>query len=243
MILHIPHASTYIPPEISFNKADISDDIFRMTDWYTDKLFHHTNADKVTFGASRLVCDVERFIDDEPMEKYGMGVCYKNDSYGNNMRDISPDEHNYIIENYYKPHHAKLAQAVSYSLSMFDSTIIVDCHSFNDHPMPHDPYDGIRPDICIGVDEFHTPLHLVKGLIEYLGENNISYQINTPFAGSIVPASYYQQNKDVWSVMIEVNKRLYMDGDERSSNWNNTKQLVSGLLNTVNVIGENNEAT
>jgi len=35
--------------------------------------------------------------------------------------------------------------------------------------------------------------------------------MNQPFSGSIVPSNYFQKDKRVFSVMIEVNRRLYMD--------------------------------
>ena len=241
MILHIPHSSTYIPQEYKFIKKDISDDIFRMTDWYTDELFFHRNSDRIVFDTSRLICDVERFVKDDPMEKYGMGICYQNDSYGNPMREISSDEQTEIIEKYYMPHHSKLTRSVSQTLSMFDRAVIVDCHSFNDHPMPHNPYDKPRPDICIGVDDYHTPQILVDALIDYMKTNNISYKINEPFSGSIVPQMYYQKNKSVWSVMIEVNKRLYMDGADKSDNFDNCCNLVRNLLNIVNTVDKDYE--
>lgn len=34
--------------------------------------------------------------------------------------------------------------------------------------------------------------------------------INTPYSGSLVPIEYYEKNYNVKSVMIEINKRLYL---------------------------------
>lgn len=240
MILHIPHSSTYIPNEIRFQKLDLSEDIFRLTDWYTDELFEHEKSDRVVFDVSRLVCDVERFIHDEPMEKYGMGVCYTNDSFGNNFREVSVVERNRIIEQFYIPHHTRLSQVVSRTLSMVDHAVIVDCHSFNDYPMPHND-DATRPDFCIGTDSYHTPPHIVDALKDVLSFNEVSYSINRPFSGTIVPQPYYRKNKNVWSVMIEVNKRMYMNGKDKSSTWERTKNIVNDMLNTIDDMEKNYE--
>jgi N-formylglutamate deformylase len=45
--------------------------------------------------------------------------------------------------------------------------------------------------------------------------------MNSPFAGSIVPSIYYQKNKNVHSIMIEINRNLYMDNltIERGKNF------------------------
>lgn len=210
-----------------------------MTDWFTDELFGHEDSDRVVCDISRLVCDVERFVHDDPMEEYGMGVCYTKDSYGNPLRTYTAEEKHSIIDQYYIPHHSSLTKKVSRTLSLVDHAMIVDCHSFNDYPMPHNSYDAPRPDFCIGTDQYHTPQHVIDAMCDVLDFNQVSYSVNVPFAGSIVPLPYYRKNKNVWSVMIEVNKRIYMDGRNKSSSWDRTRNVVDDLLNIINDM-ENN---
>jgi N-formylglutamate amidohydrolase len=38
-----------------------------------------------------------------------------------------------------------------------------------------------------------------------------SIKMNGPFSGSIAPKNYYQQNRNAFSIMIEINRRLYMN--------------------------------
>ena len=70
VLIHVPHASTFIPPNEKrfFLKDDLTDELLKMTDLYTDELFD-CRRDMLVFPVSRLVCDVERFRDDtdEPM--------------------------------------------------------------------------------------------------------------------------------------------------------------------------------
>ena len=240
MILHIPHSSTYIPAEITFGKDNIEADLMNMTDWYTDELFHHVNSDRVVSSVSRLVCDVERFVDNEPMEKYGMGICYTKDSFGGHLRDVSAQERESIIEQYYRPHHSLLTQTVAKTLAWFDHAVIVDCHSFSPEALPHES-SGHRPNFCIGVDDYHTPQHLVDGLVEVLEKYGYSYNINHPFSGSMVPELYYKKNPDVWSIMIEVNRGLYLDGDKKTHNFEQIQSVVTELLNTVDRLENNYE--
>jgi N-formylglutamate deformylase len=79
MILHIPHSSDLIPEQfrdqILLSDDDLTAELLRMTDAYTDELFSYPGATTVLFPISRLLVDVERFSDDkkEPMTKGGMG--------------------------------------------------------------------------------------------------------------------------------------------------------------------------
>ncbi|MFT4719642.1 MAG: N-formylglutamate deformylase [Candidatus Azotimanducaceae bacterium] len=82
MILHIPHASTYIPPAlraaIVLSDADLARELLVMTDHYTDELFMPAAQPGdaiIRATVSRLVVDMERFVIDEqePMASRGMG--------------------------------------------------------------------------------------------------------------------------------------------------------------------------
>jgi N-formylglutamate deformylase len=228
MILHIPHSSTRIPEDIQFDK-DITEDIHRMTDWHTAGLFDcdHTI---VKLGVSRLVCDVERFIDNEPMDAVGMGICYTVDSFGAPLRTVSDEEKDRIINKYYIPHHAKLYEAVKDELEEHGQVMIVDCHSFSNEQLPHEP-SGERADFCIGTDSYHTPVALIARLqkeLEILGYTSV---LNEPFAGTIVPMEYYHTNDNVKSVMIEVNRSLYM-GD--MNKYVTIKRIITKLINIIN---------
>ena len=230
MILHIPHASTYIPSDIEFDKKDISEDIERMTDWYTDDLFDNGAHTVVKLEVSRLVCDVERFIENEAMDTVGMGICYTVDSFGETLRTVSDEEKDRIINQYYIPHHAKLYDAVKDELEENGQVMIVDCHSFSNEQLPHES-SGERPDFCIGSDSYHTPAQLVIRLQEELKILGYTSIVNEPFAGTIVPMEYYQMNDNVKSIMIEVNRSLYMNNIHA---YVKIKRIVTDLINIIN---------
>jgi N-formylglutamate deformylase len=55
------------------------------------------------------------------------------------------------------PHHLALSRAVEDELNAQGLSLIVDCHSFPSTPLPYEmDQDPSRPDICIGVDHFHS---------------------------------------------------------------------------------------
>ena len=48
-------------------------------------------------------------------------------------------------------------------------------------------------------------------MVTAVKEAGYSVAVDAPFAGALVPLSYYRKDDRVLSVMIEVNRRLYMD--------------------------------
>src|SRR5262249_29304082 len=68
-----------------------------------------------------------------------------------------------------------------------------------------------RPDICIGTDEFHTPAPLADEFVRRFSAEALAVVRNRPFGGTIVPMRYFRNDRRVMSIMIEVNRRLYLD--------------------------------
>jgi len=218
MILHIPHASTLIPDEqrstLLLSDADLERELLCMTDRHTDLLFRHPDAIVVCFPLSRLVVDVERFPDDgeEPMAEKGMGRFYSLTSDGKPLRKPLGWEEESRRCAWYERHHHALSRAVEKELEASGRALIVDCHSFPDLPLPCDiDQSRPRPEICIGTDPFHTPAWIADFLEKAFMELGYEVERNRPFAGAIVPLKTYRIEPRVWSVMIEINRRLYMD--------------------------------
>ena len=60
--------------------------------------------------------------------------------------------------------------------------------------------------------------------------------LNRPFAGSLVPMRYYQTNRNVWSIMVEVRRDLYMDertGLKNSSFWVTLDRIQKAMLHLL----------
>ena len=245
-ILHIPHSSTRIPREergdIHLSDEALKVELLRMTDWYTDELFKLPDniAIPVVFPVSRLVVDPERFEDDaqETSSRWGMGVIYTKTSQGHRLRDTpTPQERRQLLASYYRPHHAQLAACVKNRLKRHNKALVVDCHSFPSMPQPYEEnQNAIRPDICIGTDDFHTPNWILKQLLEALEAEGFVCELNSPFSGALVPMDYYQIDKSVSSVMIEVNRGLYLDesSGKKGTHFievrNSIQKVVSNLI-------------
>ena len=244
-ILHIPHSSTRIPREergdIHLSDEALKDELLRMTDWYTDELFKLPDniAIPVVFPVSRLVVDPERFEDDaqETSSRWGMGVIYTKTSQGHRLRDTpTPQERRQLLASYYRPHHAQLAACVKNRLKRHNKALVVDCHSFPSMPQPYEEnQNAIRPDICIGTDDFHTPNWILKQLLEALEAEGFVCELNSPFSGALVPMDYYQKDKSVSSVMIEVNRGLYLDesSGQKGTHFIEVRNSIQKVVSTL----------
>lgn len=208
-----------------------------MTDLHTDELFvrDSTCAQTVVFPVSRLVVDPERFIEDdqEIMAEFGMGIIYTRTSNGRLLRHPPTSEERVdLINRYYQPHHQNLDDCVSACLQRYEHCMIIDCHSFPSAPLPYeDDQNPDRPDICIGTDSFHTPKWLEEDVVKHFEALEFKVEVNRPFAGSIVPMKHYQKESRVLSIMIEINRKLYMD--ESTGKKNNRFDKLKGNLSEI----------
>ncbi len=219
LFLHIPHSSVLIPEEYRERfRSDPEAELPFMTDWYTDELFGGP-ADRLVFPVSRLVCDPERFRDDEAesMSRVGMGAVYTRGHDCRPLRDVSAEERESILRRWYDPHHRELESMTARRLETFGRCLILDCHSFHPVPLPYEPDQrGGRPDICIGTDPYHTPEELAVLVGERFRRLGYSVLRDSPYSGTIVPLSRYGADPRVFSLMIEVNRGLYLDGTRRA---------------------------
>lgn len=240
LVLHIPHSSALIPDFEGYvsTEDEIQQEIIKLTDWYTDDLFDSEFDDKIIAPFSRIFCDVERFADDELeiMSKFGMGALYEKLDNGNQLRIVSSKLKSDVLKDYYWKHHNRLNDAVKNHLDQTKSCLILDCHSFPSSPLTRAiVQDEIRPDFNIGTDSYHTPKYIIDESINYFETKGYTLGIDTPYSGSIVPMEYYQKDKRVTSIMLEVNRGLYLkeNSNEKSENYNKTKEIVQGYMNLL----------
>ena len=240
LILHIPHSSTDIPIRDGYvsNELKIQEELVRITDWYTDDLFNTETDDRVIAPFSRLFCDVERFVDDEKevMSKFGMGVLYENFDDGSLLREITPKLRERILTEFYWKNHHRLLEIVKTHLINYNECLILDCHSFPSIPLNRALNKDLdRPDFNIGTDPYHTPKHIVEKSIDYFNSLGYTLGVDYPYSGSIVPMEYYQNDKRVSSIMLEVNRNLYLNepSNEKSDLYLKTKETVYGFIETL----------
>lgn len=246
VLFHVPHNSLSIPDDVRdqfiLDDASLQTELVTMTDHLTKELYCDRIAlsQVIEASVSRLVVDVERFEDDkhEAMAERGMGAVYKMTSNLSPLRrPISPSERDTLIKKYYKTHHEKLSTTTDDVLSNHGRALIIDCHSFPSKKLPYelDEENVDRPDICIGTDFFHTPYFLEHAFVKAFESFGFSVGVNSPFSGAIVPLKHYQKDNQVESIMLETNRRLYLNEatGEKSDNFANVKKNIELVVQTV----------
>jgi len=220
VIIHIPHCATDIPPEVRPNlllsDRELEAEILKVTDWQTDALADGLEkyAMVIKNKYSRLVVDPERFRDDslEIMSRAGMGAVYVSTCEGKPLRHLSAEDRKQLLQQYFDPYHEKIDAVTADILEHHNHCLIVDVHSFPSDPWPCEEDPGaVRPDICLGTDDFHTPAGLSTLAEKHFTQAGCTVVLNKPFGGTFVPGRFYRQDKSVTSVMIEINRSLYMD--------------------------------
>lgn len=246
VITHIPHCSLYIPEDLraslKINNAELQREILLLTDWYVDELFScikRMGGAALVFPVSRLIVDAERFEDDEQevLASRGMGVIHTCTSSGGKLRAAPSDrERQELLDRYYRPHHAALEHAAEACLKTFGRCLILDCHSFASSPLPFEfDQDPVRPDICIGADPFHTPGSLMECIEQQSRTFGWSVFRDKPYKGTLVPMAFHRSDKRLSSVMIELNRKLYLD--ERTGqplrSFGKAQEKVEALLKRI----------
>ena len=258
LVLNIPHASDNIPEEFMPKNPpfrakaayrDYQKNSRPLIDWYTDELFSVDNDQHITPVVAticRTLCDVERMVND-PLEAKGYGiVCRKMIqfipfSYLHYV-DYNPLHYsrNKLLLHYYLEYQQRLALSLvdaSFDCSYYhpNSVLLIDCHSFSSMPTALcDPGPlGEQVDICIGYNDDATcpPQELIDFVASYFEDLGYRVGRNTPFSHSKTvecPVPYH-------SLMIEVNKRCYMDEQtlEKTEGFTRLRRAILSLYSKI----------
>jgi N-formylglutamate deformylase len=242
LVAHIPHGAVTVPPEerrrLLLTPAQLEHELLVMTDRHISELFAlvvELGGVEFVNQTSRLVVDPERFPDDaqEPMARVGMGPVYTRTHNGRPLRSSDPSERARLLASYFEPYARALSHLVGTLLDRFGRCLIIDAHSFASRPLPYEPSQNThRPAICIGTDPFHTPDVIVQAIEDLCRITGVRTARNHPFAGTYVPLWFWQRDRRVASVMIEVRRDTYMDEatGAPSEIFAVTRGIVAGIL-------------
>ena len=230
IFLHIPHHSAYIPKQLGDHSSpalrNLRANAFYLIDYHTLPLFNPATPNLLihTLCArdNRMLVDMERLPDD-PLESNGFGIVsqWAINWLGEEFRQVALEQYN--------AYHAYAARC----LNALKNTMLIDCHSFSSLPTQLCPTPQ-DVDICIGWNEDETtPERMLLGLVAaYFMDCGYSIGINKPFSNS----KTFPGATGYHSLMIEINKRCYMNEDtlEKSDNFNllhsQLQQLYSIIL-------------
>lgn len=218
VIVHAPHGGTAIPEsaldEFMGGAETIAAEVLAMTDHHVDEFtlraLRDAPASAVINRLSRMVVDVERFPGpEEEKNAVGQGVLYTHGSRRQRIRVI-PEQARDGYMAFFNEYSATVTRLVEQALAVHGRAIIVDVHSYNTAPAPHELHtDDARPELCVGYEDFHMSANLRKAVANTFG--GYEQGDNQTFHGAYVPLKHYQQDARVQSVMLELRRDQYMD--------------------------------
>lgn len=172
----------------------------------------------------------------EVMARVGMGVLYTHSDAGMPLRAVSTKLREQVLQEHYGPHHQRLTAAVDAQLLLHGQATLVDCHSFPALPLRRDLDQQLpRPHFNIGTDAFHTPQALIDRATAYFAQAGYSLGVDRPYRGTLVPMAHYQLDARVRSIMLEVNRDLYLQPGTniRNARFDAIKAVVQGFLDAM----------
>ena len=107
---------------------------------------------------------------------------------------------------------------------------------YNSYPrvkLPYETSNGIRPELCIGTDNYHTPDKLVNEIISIASKYSIETALNSPFAGTLVPLKHFGKEPRVNSVMLEIRRDQYMDESKMVRDSERINLIKSMLIEII----------
>ena len=194
IVLAVPHA-VGVPLDFDWRGDEkVAASARRWTDWHTDDLFGVEDARIVVVKGrlSRFDCD------DERLEDEGDRLCRYAIEGGIDQREIGARPWNARLAEWFR-YRAELMSAVAQG----ERPLIIDSHSF-----PSDLAPDV--DICIGFNEDSSkPSEETLAVVtDAFSAAGYAVAHNCPYSNAIAPVGYRGH-----SLMIEVNKRCYLDAD------------------------------
>lgn len=224
IVLNIPHSSLNNISDAKWSDwATMISHILKWTDLYTDNLFApdermfdlNRQFEIHKFNHNRFYIDAERLVNDD-MEKIGQGIIYT--YFEGHKRIVLEEEKEKLMSIYYK-----YLDSFRETLTISDNdTLLIDCHSF-----PNEKSPGI--DFCIGYNEdWSKPCSgIIRGIRNILENEGFRVGINEPYSNSLTPVP----TNNYHSLMIEVNKRLYMS--ESTKEMYPESYKINKLINEI----------
>lgn len=229
LIVSVPHAGTFIPEHARDSFASLNKNLLkRDADLFVDKLY----AAVPDLGGTLITTKICRYVIDPNRDKNAVNACFvqgspavdKPKNLGLVAHKTTKDEillkHPLTrvelterIERYYDPFYEKLAAAITQAKKQFGFCLHIDAHSMPSRGTGAHADEGAeRPDICLA-DRTGTSCGagFTKFLKDSFASHGLSVLANKPYQGGWIVQHFGRPHKDVHSIMIEINRKLYMD--------------------------------
>lgn len=225
VIVEVPHASVYVPPECLALMEAKAAAVGRDADLYVDELYAEAPALGATLliaGFSRYVVDLNRGptdVDEHTVLGTGFsvkaprGVVWRlsGDNQKILTRALTHAEFEERLRRYYLPYHQALDAEIARKIEIFGHAIVLSGHSMpsvGGGPAPR----PLRAEVVPGTQGRTTASAPVIDAVDGEGRRHGFVVIHDdPYRGGFVTKHHGRPRDGVHAIQVELSRRLYMD--------------------------------
>ena len=216
LLVSMPHTGTYVPPEIE-ERLTPAARALPDTDWHLERLYdflEELGASVLVATHSRYVVDLNRPPDNAnlypgqdttplvPIDTFHKEPLYRR---GEEPKESEIAER---VEPYWKPYHAKLAEALAALKDQHGYALLWDAHSI--FSMVPRFFEGTLTDLNLGTADGHAcAAGIGEGLMTKV--SGYSAVLNGRFKGGYITRRYGAPAGGVHAVQLELSEATYMD--------------------------------
>lgn len=249
ILISIPHAGTWIPPEDRRFMLEAIQDHPPDTDWFVDRLYDFApslGVGCIRANLSRYIIDLNRPSDGKalyqdsrsntgliPRQTFAGGPIYSD------VADLARLKSK-RLSLYYEPYYEAIARLLEERRQEFGYCLLIDAHSIKRRvpSIKPEPF----PDIIIS-DNDGKSCHpaLIAAAKSGLGDS-YDVRVNEIFKGGHITRTFGQVSKAVYAMQIEMSQDLYLDEstdtliDEHLRLKSQLSLMIEQLINTIKTL-------
>jgi N-formylglutamate amidohydrolase len=173
------------------------------------------------------------------VSKSGLGLFKSKSRYGEPLqeRKLTVAEAMERLDRYYRPYHAELKRILDRLKGTHGFVYQLSCHCMSAVGAPtHRDAGQPRPDFCISGVRGTTASEEVLAFVQaILADQGYDVKIDVPYVGGELNTRYGAPQDGVESIMIEINKKLFMDVTtfKRKPAFDTIKATLDSLMRSV----------
>lgn len=218
LLISVPHDGREIPSQIAERMTEIGR-AMPDTDWHVRRLYGFAaslDASVIEANYSRYVVDLNRPPGDEALYpgQLSTGLCpaatFSGEAIYLDGGEVSDEERAERVEQYWRPYHARLEQALDDLRARHGYALLWDAHSIpGEVPLL---FDGTLPDLNIGTNGGASALPgAEQSIMTAARASGLSSVLNGRFRGGYITRRYGTPGGGVSAVQLELSQRCYMD--------------------------------
>lgn len=175
------------------------------------------------------------------VSKRGLGLLKSKSRYGEPMheRKLTVDELMSRLDRFHRPYHKELKSALDRFTQSYGFAYQLSCHCMSAIGAPTHPDHGKeRMDFCLGnLDGTSSSTEFLEFVESVIKEAGYTCSMNFPYKGGELNRRYGDPSGRAESIMIEINKRRFMDVKtfQKNEGFDEIKRVAEKILAAVSM--------